>query len=135
MAVQTTLLTSNRNISREILDQEVTVRAYIDCSSTNLTSGDYYRLFYYPANTVINEVHVITETVEGAADTTDITDDETGTTTLVSNHDLNTDNTLSKYTTGKWKNTAGYVCVKPDAALTVAKFWVSAKLIVYNTTD
>lgn len=135
MAIYGTLQTSNRNVSRQILDQEVVVRAYIDTSSTNLGSGDYYKLFDYPANTLINEVHVITETVEGAGDTLDITDDTSGTTTLVSNHDVNTDNAVSKYTTGLFKATAGQISIKPDAALTVCKFWVSAKLIMYKTTD
>jgi hypothetical protein len=135
MAVHTTLLTSNRNVSRQILDQEITVKAYIDCSDTALVSGDYYRLFYYPANTFLNEVVVITETVEGAAETTDITDDETGTTTLISSADLNTDNAITKYTTGLFKPAVGYISVKPDHALTVAAFWVIAKFTTVKTTD
>lgn len=135
MAIYGTLQTSNRNVNRQILDQEVTVKAYIDTSSTNLGSGDYYKLFDYDANTLINEVVVITETVEGAADTLDITDDTAGTTTLVSNHDVNTDNAVSKYTTGLFKDTAGQISIKPDAALATCKFWVVAKLIKVTTSD
>ena len=133
MAIYDTLQTGNRNVAREILDQEVVVSAYIDTSDKNLGSGDYYKLFDYGANTIINEIHVITETVEGAAETLDITDDTAGTTTLVSNHDLNTDNALSKYTTGLFKATAGQISIKPDAALTVCKFFVVAKLIKLST--
>ncbi len=135
MAISAALQTSNRNVSRQILDQEILVKAYIDASATNLTSGDYYKLFDYDANTYINEVIVITETVEGAADTLDITDDTSGTTTLVSNHDLNTDNANSKYTTGLFKATAGQISIKPDAALATCKFWVIAKLIKVTTSD
>jgi len=135
MAVSDVLQTSNRNVPRQILDQEVEVKAYIDCSANNLTSGDFYKLFDYPANTLINEIVVITETVEGAGDTLDITDDSVGTTTLVSNADVNTDNAVSKYTTGLFKDTAGQISIKPDADLTVCKFWVQAKLQLFKTTD
>lgn len=135
MAISAVLQTSNRNVNRQILDQEMTLKAYIDTSANNLTSGDYYKLFDYDANTIINEIIVVTETVEGAGDTLDITDDTSGTTTLVSNHDVNTDNALSKYTTGLFKATAGQISIKPDAALTVCKFWVIAKIIKVATTD
>lgn len=135
MSVSDVLQTGNRNVPRQILDQEVEVKAYIDCSANNLMSGDFYKLFDYPANTLINEVVVITETVEGAGDTLDITDDSVGTTTLISNADMNTDNAVSKYTTGLFKATAGQICIKPDAALTVCGFWVQAKLQLFKTTD
>lgn len=135
MAISSELQTSNRNVNRQILDQEITVKAYIDTSTINLTSGDYYKLFDYDANTFINEVVVITETVEGAGDTLDITDDTSGTTTLVSNHDVNTDNAITKYTTGLFKASAGQISIKPDAALTVCKFWVTARLIKVTTSD
>ena len=135
MAIYDTLQTSNRNVPRQILDQEITVKAYIDTSAINLGSGDYYKLFDYEANTFINEVKVITETVEGAGDTLDITDDTSGTTTLVSNHDVNTDNAISKYTTGLFKASAGQISIKPDAALATCKFWVSVTFIKFTTSD
>ena len=135
MAVSTVLQTSNRNVPRQILDHEMTSRAYIDCSANNLTSGDFYKLFNYEANTLINEVKVITETVEGAGDTLDITDDSVGTTTLVSNHDVNTDNALSKYVTGIFKDAAGSISIKPDADLTVCKFWVVVTYVKVTTDD
>lgn len=135
MAVSDALQTGNRNVNRQILDQEMTVKAYIDTSKNNLVSGDFYKLFDYDANTLINEVKVITETVEGAGDTLDITDDSVGTTTLISNHDVNTDNDVSKYTTGLFKATAGQICIKPDAALTVCKFWVEVRLLKFSTLD
>jgi len=112
MAVQSTLinLPGGRDQIKLNVEGAVTRKAYIDASSTNLTSGDYYRLFEYGANTIIQNVHIITETVEGAADTVDVTDDESGTTTLCSNHDLNTDNAITNYRTGIFKNSAR-VCI------------------------
>jgi hypothetical protein len=135
MAVYDTLQNSNRNVPRQILDQEVVVKAYVDASANNLASGDFYKLFDYEANTLINEVLVITETVEGAAETLDITDDSVGTTTLVADADMNTAKSVSKYTTGILKTTAGQICIKPDAALTVCKFWVVVKLQKLTTSD
>ncbi len=135
MTISAALQTSNRNVNRQILDQEILVKAYVDASANNLTSGDFYKLFDYDANTFINEVVVITETVEGAVDTLDITDDTVGTTTLVSNHDVNTDNAITKYTTGLFKATAGQISIKPDAALTVCKFWVIVKMTKVLVTD
>ncbi len=135
MAISAELQTSNRNVNRQILDQEITVKAYIDTSAINLTSGDFYKLFDYDANTFINEVVVITETVEGAGDTLDITDDTVGTTTLVSNHGVNVDNAISKYTTGLFKATAGQISIKPDNDLGTCKFWVTARLIKLTTSD
>lgn len=135
MADSDVLQTSNRNVPRQILDQEILVKAYVDTTSINLTSGIFYKLFDYDANTLINEIVAITETVEGAGDTFDITDDVVGTTTLISNHDTNTDNAVSKYTTGLFKATAGQICIKPDADLTGFKGWVIAKLVKVLVTD
>lgn len=135
MSISAVLQNSNRNVPRQILDQEVILKAYIDTSAINLTSGDYYKLFDYDANTFINEIIVITETVESAGDTLDITDDTIGTTTLVSNHDCNTDNAKSKYTTGIFKDTAGQISIKPDDDLGTCKFWVIASLFKVATTD
>jgi hypothetical protein len=137
MAVQSTLinLAGNRGQTKRNVEGAVTRRAYIDASTNNLTSGDFYRLFKYDANTLIQKAHIITETVEGAADTIDVTDDESGTTTLCSNHDLNTDNAITNYSTGLFKNTAGYISLKPDAAIATAKFWVVVVLIPLNIWD
>lgn len=134
MANSAVLQTGNRNVARQILDQEMQVTAYIDTAANNLTSGVFYKLFDYDANTLISEVKVITETVEGVGDTLDITDDTSGTTTLISNHDVDTDNALSKYTTGIFKDTAGQISIKPDADLTVCKFWVTVTYMKVTTS-
>lgn len=138
MAVQDVLVTGatckNYGVAKQLPGMETEVVRYIDASSINLTSGDYYKAFYYEANTELYDFRVITETVEGASDTIDITDDQTGTNVIVSNADLNTDNNLAKQSTNYFKATAGYVCIRPDAAITVAKFWVSGKMRKYSTT-
>lgn len=135
MAVQTTLLTGNRNVTREILDQEILYKAYIDTTVTPLTSGDYYRLFGYDANTLIRRAQIIVGTVEGAAETCDLTDNESGTTTLISNNDMNTLGAGTAYAAGLFKTAAGYVSLKPDAALTATKFWVLVSFIRVTVKD
>ena len=138
MAVQTTFMTGagakNYGVAKQHPGQEAEVVRYIDASANNLTSGDYYRLFYYEADTELIDFHVITETVEGVADTVDITDNETGTNVLVSNADLNTDNNVAKQSSNIFKSAAGYVCVRPDAAIGTAKFWVTGKMKKFSTT-
>ena len=130
----------NYGVAKAIRDEVVTLKRYIDSTvvpngTVGLVSGDYYRLFYYPANTLLLHVRAITGTVEGTGDTIDLTDDETGTTVMVSNHDVNTANALTESSAGKFKASSGYVCVRPDNAITVAKFWVEAQYVTLLTTD
>ncbi len=136
MAVQTTLLQSgNREVSRKILDQIMTVTAFIDTTVNALTALDVYRLFYYAANTYIKSCVVIVQTVEGTGDTMDVYDDESLTTALVTNNDMNSAVAGTKYETGFFKTSAGYISLRPDQALTVCKFWVIAEYITVKTTD
>ena len=129
------ILPGNRDEVKNNVEGSVVRRAYVDCSENNLDSGDFYKIFAYGANTIISDVHVVTETVEEAGDTLDITDDTAGTTTLVSNHDVNTDNAISNYRTGIFKESAGHLAIKPDADLTVCKFWVTAKFTPLTVND
>lgn len=128
-------LAGGRDQIKKNVEGSVTRRAYIDTNANNLASGIFYRLFKYGANTIISDIHVVTETVEGAGDTLDITDDETGSNTLISNQDLNTDNAIKNYRTGLFVESAGYLCIKPDAALATCKFWVTAKFTPLTTGD
>lgn len=125
----------NYGVARQIMDQPIVVKRYINAASDNLTSGDYYKIFAYEANTLIMRAWIVTETVEGAADTIDVTDDSSGTTTLCSNHDLNTDNAVTTYSGSVFKASAGQICIKPDAAITVAKFWVCVEYMKLSTND
>lgn len=139
---------SNYNVPKKILDQSVVVSRYVDTSADksasnqngvgNLTSGDFIKLFKYPANTLFLRVLIITETVEGAADTVDVVDDSSGSTTLISNHDVNTDNAVSVWDAGAdtalaLKTAEGELCIKPDADLATCKFWVIFEYLPLNT--
>lgn len=136
MAIQD-LITGYGNFSTypEYMDRPVLQKRYIDTTITPLASGDYYKVFSYPANTLIMRAGIITETPEGAADTIDITDDSSGTTVLVSNHDVNTDNASSEYAGSEFKASSGQICVRPDQAITAAKFWIYFESMQFFTTD
>lgn len=114
-------------------------RRYIDCSADGQASGEYYKLFAVEANTLVR-TYMITETAEGAADTADlyfVADTDTGAasgTALVSNHDLNTDDTCNAGTV-IFTDVAGTICVKPDAALGTCKYWVAMEALKLATTD
>jgi hypothetical protein len=53
---------------------------------------------------------------------------------IISNHDLNADDTCSTGTVIA-NDSAGYICVEPDHALDAATFWVVAEFIPLQTTD
>lgn len=131
------LITGYGNFSTypEYLDRPILQKRYIDTTVTPLTSGDRYMVFSYPANTLILRAGVITETVEGAADTVDLEDDTSATTTLVNDHDLNTDNASSEYAGAVFKATAGQISLLANAAITAAKFWVYFESMQFQTTD
>lgn len=123
----------NFGVVRRKLDQRVTLARYINCATYNLDSGTFYEIFKYPANTLLQKVYTITETVEGAGDTLDIVSTDAGADTLVSNHDVNTDNSVGESSTHVFKAAAGEICIKPDADLTVCKFWVVVEYLTLST--
>lgn len=136
MAIQD-LVTGYNNFATypEYLDRPILIKRYIDTTVTPLTSGDTYKMFYYPANTLIMRAGVITETVEGASDTVDLLDDTSATTTLVNDHDLNTDNVSGEYAGSVFKASEGHISVLANAAITAAKFWIYAETMQFKTTD
>ena len=125
----------NYNVGRQMLDQKVCVKRYIDTTVTPLTSGGDYSVIGYPANTLITRAGLITETVEGAAKSVDLRDDDDATTTLCNDHDLNTDNAITNYSTGIFKASAGNLNILANAAITAAKFWVYVEYTVMSTKD
>ena len=131
------LITGYGNFSTypEYLDRPIMQKRYIDTTVTPLTSGDTYKMFSYPANTLILRAGIITETVEGASDTIDLLDDTSATTTLVNDHDLNTDNVSGEYAGAVFKASAGQISVLANAAITVAKFWIYFESMQFQTTD
>jgi len=123
----------NHGVTRRERDQRVTLIRYFDTSTYNLAATTYYEMLKYPANTLILKAYVITETVEGAAETLDITDDTSGTTTLCSNADMNTDNALKESSSHVFKASAGSICVYPDHALATCKFWLVVEYVALTT--
>lgn len=114
-------------------------RRYHNCATDNLASGEYYTMFAVPANSIIRS-YAWTETVEGAAETLDViwiaVTDTTAASgvSMISNHTLETDDTCSTGTVIA-QDAAGYVCVKPDAALTVGKFNLVIEIIPMSNND
>lgn len=123
----------NYNVTEKILDQEITRSRYIDCTTDNLTSGAFYKLFAVPAGFQVNEVYVTCVATEGS-DTFDVVDDDSATTTLLTNADMSAIGTVTATTARKYYAAAGFIVIRPDAALTTAKFYVTIKGIVLNTS-
>lgn len=122
------------NVTKKILDGVITLSRYIDCSVDNLASGAYYKIFSVPDNFCLIDAYVSCDVAEGAADTIDIVDDDSATTTIVSNANVNSAGTITITNARKTYQAAGFIVMKPDAALTVAKFWVIIRGFVLNTS-
>lgn len=122
----------NYNVGKQILDEVITLSRYIDCSVDNLSSGAFYKLWSVPDDFCVLEAYVSNDVAEGAGDTLDIVDDDSATTTFVSNANLNSAGAVTATNARKTYQAAGFICMKPDAALTVAKFWVVIKGIVLS---
>ena len=124
----------NYNIGMQILDQEFTMSRYFDCTVDNLSSGAYYKIWGVPANFALLEAYVICSAGTESSDTLDIVDDDSATTTFVSNADLSATTKVTATNARKNYASAGFIVIKPDAALTTAKFHVVIKGIVHNTS-
>lgn len=121
------------NVSREILDQQVTLVRYFDTTVNNLASGSYYKLFAVPAKFMCEAIYIVVETGEGATETIDITDDDSATTTFVDDCSVETAGTVTKSTADKYYASAGYITLLANNDLTAAQFWVVVLGQVLNT--
>lgn len=126
----------NYNVSSKILDQVITLSRYFDASVDNLASGAYYKIFSVPANFLLTEAYITCVTGDGSTETIDLVDDDSATTTFVSSAEVGTGDEGKTGATNARKlyTSAGFICLKPDAALDAAKFWVVVKGIVLNTS-
>lgn len=124
----------NYSIGKKILDEGITLTRYFDCSVDNLASGAFYKIFSVPANFVVTEAYVSCVTPEGAADTIDVVDDDSATTTFVTNANVNSAGTVTATNARKVYTSAGFIVLRPDADLTVAKFYVTVKGYILNTS-
>ena len=125
----------NYRVNKEILDGPVLLKRFIDTTVTPLVSGNTYEIFKYDANSLIKSAFLITETVEGAVETVDLMSASSGAVTLIDNHDLNTDNKVTGYTTGTFASATNYICILANAAITAAKFWVGVEIVKFKNTD
>lgn len=121
------------NVTRQILDQVVTLVRYIDTTDTgkDVGSGEYIKLFAVPANFAVLEAYLVTATAEGT-DALDLTDDDSATTTFVTNHPQSA-GTVTATNARKLYTSAGYICVHGDAAHTTGAFYAVVRGIVLNT--
>lgn len=122
----------NYNIGKQILDEVITLSRYFDASTDNLTSGAYYKIWGVPDDFALLDAYVVCDVVEGAADTVDIVDDDSATTTFVNDATVNTAGSTTVTNARKTYQAAGFICILPNAAITVAKFWVIVKGIVLS---
>ncbi len=120
----------NYNVSKRNLDEIVTLCRYIDCSTYNLNSGEYTKIFTLPAGTVVLEAYTVEVTAEGT-DYCDVTINDATTITLVSN---GMTNAVDATNARAYCASESYVCLKPDAALTAAKFYVIVKCMLLSTS-
>jgi hypothetical protein len=127
----------NYNLSKVILDEEITLKRYFDCSTDNLTASAYYKIFSVPANFCLLNAYLTCLTAESSAgtDTIDVVDDDSSTTTFVSNGALATAGTVTATNSRKTYTSAGFICLKPDNDLTTAKFEVIIKGVLIKTSD
>jgi len=78
------------NVTREILDQEVTFIRYIDCTGDQAMLADsYYKIFSLPANFLVTDVLAVCTTAEGAAGSMDVTLNDASTVIFASNLNVN----------------------------------------------
>jgi hypothetical protein len=126
----------NYNVGHRNGEGIVTLIRYIDTTATgyDLASAEFDKIFAVPDNFCVLEARVVCDVVEGAVQTVDIVDDDSATTTFVSNADLSTaGGTMTTTNARKTYQAAGFICIRPDAAITVAKFWVIIEGIILTT--
>jgi hypothetical protein len=120
----------NYNISKRNLDEVVTLTRYFDCSADNLGSGEYTKIFTVPAGTAILEAYTVEVTAEGT-DYCDVTVNDATTITLVNN---GMTNAVDVTNARAYCASESYICLKPDAALTSAKFYVIVRCMLLSTS-
>lgn len=123
----------NYNVGKRNLDDTVTMVRYIDTSVDNLTSGGYYKIFAVPAYFALLKAYIVVVTAEGAAETLDLVDDDSSSTTFTNDADLNTANGVVANTTSGYYSSAGYICILANADLTATQFYVIVEGIILNT--
>lgn len=125
----------NYNVGKQVLDEVITLSRYIDTTETgyDIGNGEYIKIFSVPDNFALLDAYVSCDVVEGAAETIDIVDDDSATTTFVNDANLNSAGAVTATNARKTYQAAGYICILGNAAITAAKFWVVVKGIILST--
>lgn len=104
----------------------------IDCAVTALTSADTYKLFIIPAGYTLINLVTTCLTAEGAAESIDL-GDSAGATTFHNDLSLNSVAATAGSVITKHYASADYIVALANAALTVAKFNVTAVFVKPTT--
>lgn len=128
------LMQGNYNVGRTSEDSLVTRKRFIDFSTYNLERDAFYKLWEVPANFAILEAYGICETAEGA-DTFDIVDDDTPTTTILNDVSLAAAGTVTNTNARKMYTDTGYICIMPNADLTTGAAEIVIIGVNVKTTD
>lgn len=100
--------------------------AKIDCSQTNLGTGDTYKLFVIPAGTYVHAIMVDTLTPEGGTCTMDVGDSASAT-QFISNANMNsTGRKVTQTSTEKGYPNVDYIGLTMDNAADKTVFTVTA---------
>jgi hypothetical protein len=124
----------NYNVGKKILDEVVTLTRYINTtvSGYDVGNNEYIKVMAVPANFAVLEAYLITATAEGT-DALDVTDDDSATTTFVTNHPQSA-GTVTATNARKLYTSAGFIVIHGDAAHTTGAFWVVIRGIILNTS-
>lgn len=123
------------NVGKKLTGEVVTLTRYIDTTATgyDIGSGEYIKIFAVPDNFSVLDAYVSCDVAEGAAETIDIVDDDSATTTFVTNANINSAGAVTATNARKTYQSDGFICIHGDAAITAAKFWVIIKGIILDT--
>lgn len=137
-------VTGNYNQAPSMVDSPIIKKRFLDCSTNNMTSGEYHKIFAIPANCSVSAKAAV-HTAEGGTGTIDLVvvlDSDTaatGTTLVLANdYDVNTTvtNPLANTITASGSVTAASsLCVLANNTLDTAKFWVIMEIVPLATTD
>ncbi len=116
---------------KEILDDVSVVSRFIDTTVTPLSSAETYEILKVPAGSMLLGIEVTVHTAEGASDTIDVKD---GSTTFVNDVSVNSKASTAGSNLPKYYEAEDTIDVLANAAITVAKFWVTIRFLKLRTS-
>lgn len=128
------------NVAKTILDEEITLIRYFDCTVNNLSASGIYKVFAIPAEFLLTNALIVTETAEGAAGSMALTVNET-TAVLIPAANVNAEganipnasSVLSGAVRQYYFASSGFISITPDSALDAWKGYIMVKGINLST--